>query len=347
MRESHPAAETAYCINYFDEAGIEALKEYWLAHILDDEVLNAKIQAGDVQLFMDSLEISTEYGCAFWCDDMAEEFLARKGYDIRPYLYLTIGLPDLFYWDAVDYGSYDLADKTMREKMLNDLFDVQTQLYRERMLEPLRAWLHEYGIKTRAQISYGQRLEISEPIMSVDYPEAEILNQNNQVDMYRLWTGGAKLQNKVLSSETGAYGGYAYTEQDHLMEAYNLFAAGFNRIVWHIWSAQYGPGTDNRWPHYTASGAVYASFYAFGPHEPSSVDYPSFNDHLGRICQLLREGVSRTDVGMIYMNYLQPGFPDGGRRVLQRQKRHAGAGGVSGDCAVAGAAGAGRRESPA
>lgn len=191
-------------------------------------------------------------------------------------------------------------------KVLNDLFDVQTQLYRERMLEPLRAWLHEYGIKTRAQISYGQRLEISEPIMSVDYPEAEILNQNNQVDMYRLWTGGAKLQNKVLSSETGAYGGYAYTEQDHLMEVYNLFAAGFNRIVWHIWSAQYGPGTDNRWPHYTASGAVYASFYAFGPHEPSSVDYPSFNDHLGRICQLLREGVSRTDVGMIYMNYQQP-----------------------------------------
>lgn len=111
MQESHPAAETAYCINYFDEAGIEALKEYWLAHILDDEALNAKIQAGDVQLFMDSLEISTEYGCAFWCDDMAEEFLARKGYDIRPYLYLTIGLPDLFYWDAVDYGSYDLADK--------------------------------------------------------------------------------------------------------------------------------------------------------------------------------------------------------------------------------------------
>ena len=115
MQESHPAAETAYCINYFDEAGIEALKEYWLAHILDDEALNAKIQAGDVQLFMDSLEISTEYGCAFWCDDMAEEFLARKGYDIRPYLYLTIGLPDLFYWDAVDYGSYDLADNHARK----------------------------------------------------------------------------------------------------------------------------------------------------------------------------------------------------------------------------------------
>ena len=302
---SHPAAETSYCINYFDEAGIDALKEYWMAHILNDEELNAKIAAGDVQLFMDSLEISVEYGCTFWSDDMAEQFLVRKGYDIRPYLYLTIGLPELFYWDALDYGTYDLDDKELRGKVLNDLFDVQTQLYQERMLEPLRAWLHEYGIETRAQISYGQRLEISEPIMSVDYPEAEILNQNNQVDMYRLWTGGAKLQNKILSSETGAYGGYSYTYQDHLMEAYNLFAAGFNRILWHIWSAQYGPGTDNTWPRYKASGAIYSSFYAFGTHEPSSVDYTAFNNHLGRISQLLREGVSRTDVGMLYMNYQQ------------------------------------------
>lgn len=61
----------------------------------------------------------------------------------------------MFYWDAVDYGSYDLADKAMREKVLNDLFDVQTQLYRERMLEPLRAWLHEYGIKTARKSAMG------------------------------------------------------------------------------------------------------------------------------------------------------------------------------------------------
>lgn len=43
----------------------------------------------------------------------------------------------------------------MREKVLNDLFDVQTQLYRERMLEPLRAWLHEYGIKTARKSAMG------------------------------------------------------------------------------------------------------------------------------------------------------------------------------------------------
>ncbi|MBR1685216.1 MAG: hypothetical protein IJ708_08755 [Clostridia bacterium] len=303
---SHPAAESAYCINYFDRAGVDALRAYWEAHILDDEALNEKIRQGDVQVFMDSLEIDLRDGVAFWASDMADAFLARKGYDIRPYLFLTQGLPELTAWKLSQYGSYALAEEdgdTLR--ILNDLFDVQTQLYMERMLTPLRDWLHTYGIQTRAQISYGRHLEISEPILAVDYPEAENLNQNNQVDIYRLWTGGAKLQNKVLSSETGAVGGHNYTLQDHLMEAYTLYAAGFQRIIWHVWSSRFGPGETENWPGYKVPGVVFHSFYTFGQGEPSFTAYPAFNRHLARVQQLLREGVSRTDIGMPYLRYDQ------------------------------------------
>ncbi|MBR6029968.1 MAG: hypothetical protein IKP40_12860 [Clostridia bacterium] len=303
---SRPAAEPAYCINYFDEAGVQALAAYWEAHILNDESLNALIREGDVQLFMDSLEIDLGTGITFWAQDMAEEFLARKGYDIRPWLFLTAGLPELAAWGLKDYGTYDLDGAAdLRARLLNDLFDVQTQLYMERMLTPLRAWLHGWGIETRGQISYGRYIEISEPIMAVDYPEAENLNQNNQPDIYRLWSGGAKLQNKTLSAETGAVGGHYYTFQDHLMEAYTLYAAGYSRIIWHVWSAAFGPGETDNWPGYKVPGVVYHSFYTFGQGEPSSADYPLFNDHLGRIQQLLQEGVSRTDVGMPYVRYNQ------------------------------------------
>lgn len=310
---SAPAVEPAYCINYFDEAGVNALRAYWEAHILDDEALNRKIREGDVQVFMDSLEISTGNGFTFWAQDMEEQFLARKGYDIRPYLFLFIDLPDMFFFEHAGYGAYDLADTGLRERIMNDLFDVQTQLYMERMLTPLRAWLNSIGVTTRAQISYGQHLEISEPSMCVDYPEAENLNQNNQVDIYRLWTGAAKLQNKVLSAETGAVGGHHYTYQDHLMEAYTLYAAGFNRIIWHIWSAKYGPTNAPEWPGYKVSGVVFRSFYTFGQSEPSAGDYPLFNAHLGRVQQLLQTGRSRTDVGMLYMNYDQ-GTPTNGNQ---------------------------------
>ena len=295
---SAPAAEPAYCINYFDRAGVDALRAYWEAHILNDPALNAKIAAGDVQLFMDSLEIK---GFILWSQDMEAEFLARKGYDIRPWLYLFIDLPELWFWDSASFGAYDIeGDADLRRRIQNDLYDVQTQLYTERMLLPLREWLHGAGITTRAQISYGQRLEISEPIAAVDFPEAENLNQNNQVDIYRLWTGGAKLLNKVLSSETGAVGGCRYTYQDHLMEAYTLYAAGFNRIIWHVWSAKYGPGEEPVWPGYRVPGVPFNSFYTFGASEPSARDYPVFNDHLGRVQKFLQTGVSRTDLGMLY-----------------------------------------------
>ena len=302
---SSPAVEPAYTINYFDAAGVEALRAYWEAHILDDPDLNAKIAAGDVQVFMDSLEINPGSGFTFWSQDMEQEFLSRKGYDIRPYLCLFMDLPDLTFWGNDGFGAYRLeGDEAESLRIMNDLFDVQTQLYMERMLSPLKAWLNGVGITTRAQISYGQRLEISEPIQGVDWPEAENLNQNNQVDIYRLWTGGAKLQNKVLSSETGAVGGCNYFYQDHLMEAYDLFSAGFSRIIWHVWESTYGP-TETGWPGYRVPGVVFHSFYPFSTREPSARDYPLFNAHLGRAAQLLREGRSRTDIGMLYMNYQQ------------------------------------------
>ncbi len=311
---SSPAAQPAYCINYFDEAGVNALRAYWEEHILNDEALNEKIKAGDVQVFMDSLEINPGTGFTFWAQDMEREFINRKGYDIRPYLYLFIDLPEMWFYDHAGFGAYDIdSGAEERTRIQNDLFDVQTQLYMERMLTPLRAWLHEAGIETRAQISYGQHLEISEPIAAVDYPEAENLNQNNQIDIYRLWTGGAKLQNKVLSSETGAVGGHRYTYQDHLMEAYTLYAAGFSRIIWHVWSAKYGPGEETEWPGYRVPGAVFNSFYTFGQSEPSARDYPVFNDHLGRVQKLLQKGVSRTDVGMLYQNWDQ-GMPTNGNQ---------------------------------
>lgn len=311
---SSPAAEPACCINYFDEAGVRALRAYWEEHILNDAALNEKIKAGDVQLFMDSLEINPGSGFTFWAQDMEQEFMKRKGYDIRPYLYLFIDLPEMWFYDHAGFGTYDLdGSAEERTRIQNDLFDVQTQLYTERMLTPLRTWLEEAGIQTRAQISYGQHLEISEPIAAVTYPEMENLNQNNQIDIYRLWTGGAKLQNKPLSSETGAVGGHRYTYQDHLMEAYTQYAAGASRIIWHVWSAKYGPGEETKWPGYRVPGAVFNSFYTFGQSEPSARDYPVFNDHLGRIQKLLQTGVSRTDVGMLYQTWDQ-GMPTNGNQ---------------------------------
>ena len=41
---------------------------------------------------MDSLEINPGTGFTWWAEDMAQQFKARKGYDITPYLFLISGV---------------------------------------------------------------------------------------------------------------------------------------------------------------------------------------------------------------------------------------------------------------
>ena len=303
-----PAVKRAYTINYFDRRGFEALREYLEQNVLNDEEIKGKIKAGDVQFFMDSLEYTCGEGFTSWTETFAEEFQNRKGYDILPYLYLAKDAPDTSIWGWSDnadlQGIYTLTDPRLATKILNDIYDVQTKLYVEEFINPFRAWLHTHGITLRVQISYGKNLEISEPIAAVDYPEAENRNQKNQVDMYRLWSGGSHLQNKMLSSETGglANSAYNYTYQKNLQEAYDLYAAGYSRMIWHIWASNYGPVPV--WPGYEG-GDRKEVYYKFGKREPSFTEYSEFNDHLGRIQKLLRQGTAGVDLGMLYTKYGQ------------------------------------------
>ena len=304
-QSSSPAIESCYAINYFDKRGVAALRNYWELFILDDPVTNAKILKGDVQLFMDSLEISEQ---VYWTEDFAQEFIKRKGYDLRPYLFLATGATAA---TGNPYNNFSLGthrldgEQSLNQKIVSDYLDVKTKLYEENYLLELKSWLNSVGIKTRAQISYGRAFEITEPSVYVDYPEAENLNQYNQIDIFRLHTAGAKLQNKVLSSETSAAQlSYNYTFQKLLRDAYSEYAAGFQRIIWHVWASGYGYG-NYAWPGFAPGGYGLNWFHYWGSREPAMRDYDEFNAHLGRVQQLLREGRSRTDIGFIHNNWTQ------------------------------------------
>lgn len=318
---SSPSTLPSYATNYFDVLGVEALKTFWEEHYLNDPELNQKILEGDVQLFMDSLEITPgENGITYWASDISEVFKARKGYEIEPYLFLFAGFAPGFQLAFNPYYPLEgpngfIGDNDeltlLNKKILNDWFDVLTQLYIERMLLPLKTWLNGVGIKTRAQISYGRTIEITEPSVAVDYPEAENLNQNNQIDIFRLHTAGSKLQNKVLSTETDGFPSgmnYGFDDQLHFRNAYGQYAAGFQRIIWHIWSSGYGYGEGTAWP---GANPGMPAFYRFGNRHVGSQNYDEFNAHLGRVQQLMQTGKSRTDIGFIHNNWAQ-GMRTGG-----------------------------------
>ncbi|MEA5054472.1 MAG: hypothetical protein VB093_13630 [Propionicimonas sp.] len=141
---SSPSAETSYATNYFDERGVAALKTFWEDHYLKDPALVAKMKKGDVQLFMDSLEISAGGGVQFtgsvlnspqftwWAEDIAAQFKARKGYDIMPYMFLIRGVKSNVYnpYDSVaTTGLYRIqGQEDRRQEIINDWQDVLTEL---------------------------------------------------------------------------------------------------------------------------------------------------------------------------------------------------------------------------
>ncbi|MCL2164739.1 MAG: hypothetical protein FWH55_10210 [Oscillospiraceae bacterium] len=296
-----PAQYTCYAINYFDLRGFNALKDFWEAHYLDDPDLNAKILAGDVQLFMDSIELNSTGGITYWTEDLPEEFLKRKGYDIMPYMFL-VGDPGSSQV-MQSLNSYRLdGEEVLNRKIQNDFLEVLTDLQMERKFGPLKTWLNSVGIKTRYQPSYGRSFEVSEPILYIDYVETETLNGYNQIDSYRLHAGGAKLQNKVFSCETSAVPRFSFSNQYHFRDAYSFYAAGGQRIIWHVYGADYNLPTATASNWLSNDGAM-GTFFRFGQRNPVARDYDEFNAHLGRAQQLMQTGKARSDVGFIHNNW--------------------------------------------
>ncbi len=319
FQKRSPSQEAAYDINYYNKPGVEALTEFLSSYIFNDPEMVELVKEGDVQIFMDSLEINNSDGSRsmYWAADMADEFMARKGYDIRPYLPLLVGIgtgscfvgtgQDV---DTMAIGGYALADaegnrdvaKTWR--IINDLYDVQTQLMKEEMTLPLQEWgLANFGVPVRTQAPYGTYTEISEMPMAAKYVETESLNMKDQVDLYRVWSGTAHIQNKLYSSETaGQFGlNYALTEEDFLRIAYDQFAGGVNRTIWHGHSSEWGPVDGTKWPGFEGMGDSISGRLA--SRDPSSKDYPAMNAHLSRVQRLLQDGNARTDVGILHLRY--------------------------------------------
>lgn len=324
-QKQEPAQQDSYAINYYNHAGVEALEEYLAGYYFSDPELVEAVKGADIQFFMDSLEINAGSGRSlYWSRDMREQFEAAKGYDIVPYLPLLLGIgtgacftgagnvePDGTVIDSIRVGGVTLSgpdgatpDNVATWKIINDLYDLHTQLIKSEMMDPLRAWAKEnYNMTLRAQMPYGTYMEASEMGMAMDYVETESLNMKDQTDSYRLWAGAAHILNTMYSSETGCIGGmnYAETLQDYIKIASLQFAGGVNRTIWHGHASSWGPEDNTNWPGFEGMGFGLST--RLDSREPNAQNYKEMNDYFGRVQGLLREGVARVDLGILHLNY--------------------------------------------
>ncbi len=307
---SSPSVSTNYTINYMSKEGMNLLKQYWDTNIFTDELKEAIQKNGDVSFYMDSLEGVSGVG---WSQTFLQDFEESRGYSLLPYLTIIgtktsnavqmgPGGPaaEKPFLSLVDEDGNDITDQ-----VYNDLRQVRTECYMNNCLQELTDWAHSFGMKLRAENSYGvSAFEASEPIKALDWVETESLEFVSDPDSYRLQAGGVHVYDKVYSSETGAnnYANYRDGNQTYRNMFYTQFASTIARTVFHGYSALYGPENDVDWPGFEGMEANISM--RVSSRQPNSVDYAdALMPHLTRIQTALRQGEVQMDLAILRTDY--------------------------------------------
>jgi len=202
--------------------------------------LRALYQAAGGDFFGDSFELSSS---TMWTWDFLEEFEARRGYDLTPYI-ATV-------WNS---GSYNDASAARTHefagigaKVRNDYGLTVSELIAEKHLAVFNEWAETLGMNLRYQVhSSAGSLLIDETVgaLATDIPETESYALGNSLDSYRSKSAAATMMNSQYGAETAAEGNMAWvqtwtgstgTKNDHgLMYFTNrLFAGGVNDVTLH------------------------------------------------------------------------------------------------------------------
>lgn len=297
---AEPSASVNYTVNYIDRDGVDAVIAYWDEVVLTPQ-LRAQIALNPrAQMYMDSLELSTfGAGGLFWGHTVVDEFRARRGYDVVPWLpFLTRDVPFMAVSTVYHHQPADDGDRITVDKVRHDLVVTFTDLYIENMLRPFAEFLHGVGMTLRAEISYGLPFELTRPGPEVDGIETESLEFGAQIDAYRLLAGPAHLFGKQYSSETGA------TTRNHMLDhrfydqiIATQLAAGITKTVLHGWASPAAAEGVTEWPGHEGMWPMFSE--RFDTRQPGSEFYPLWTAAIGRLQYALRRGRPRIDVGIL------------------------------------------------
>lgn len=294
-----PSAGINYTVTYLDPEGAQAVIDYWDSVVLTPELRAEIAKNPRAQMYMDSLELSV-YGAGgmFWGHTVADEFRTRRGYDIAPWLPFLTRTTSMMASGTVYHFEAAASDEITVEKVRFDYVKTLTDLYIENMLRPFGKFLRDNGMTLRSEISYGLPFELTRPGPEVDGIENESLEFGAQIDAYRLLAGPAHLFGKQYSSETGA------TTRNHILDhrfydqiIATQLAAGITKTVLHGWASTAGAEGVTHWPGHEGMWSMFSE--RFDTRQPAAEFYPLWNDAIGRVQFLLRQGRPRIDVGIL------------------------------------------------
>lgn len=243
---------------------------------------------------------SYEYGRATWTDDLFEQFLNRRGYDLRVHLPALLGE----------------ADEDVVARVKCDYRETIADLHLESYIMPWVKWCHNKGSLTRNQ-AHGSPSNILDTYAASDIPETEIFGPSglkipglrmepdfnfhaalNDPLVLKFASSAAHVTGKKLvSSESCTWLGehFKVSLSQVKPEIDQLFVCGINHVFFH--GMAYSP-FDEAWP-----GWLFYASTNFAPSNSFWRDFSELNTYIARCQSLLQSGRPDNDVLLYWPVY--------------------------------------------
>jgi hypothetical protein len=239
--------------------------------------------------FNDSYEVDDASGQANWTNDLLNEFILRRGYDLR-----TV-LPALFQKDTPDKNS----------RVLSDYRQTISELILEKFTTHWTAWANKQGKTTRNQ-AHGSPGNILDLYAASDIPETE----GSELTRLKFASSAANVTGKQYASCEAAtwLGEHFISSLSDVKKAADLFfLSGINHLFWHgtCFSPQNEP-----WPGFLFYAAV-----EFTPANSFWNDFAKLNSYVARVQSFMQNGKSDNDILLYFPIYDR--YADYGRGMLE------------------------------
>lgn len=239
--------------------------------------------------FNDSYEVDDASGQSNWTNDLFNEFLLRRGYDLRGVL------PALFQKDTPDINS----------RVLSDYRQTIAELILEKFTTHWTAWANKQGKTTRNQ-AHGSPGNILDLYAASDIPETE----GNEITKLKFASSAANVTGKQYAScEAATWLGEHFTSSlsDVKKAADLFFLGGINHLFYH--GTCFSP-VKEPWPGFLFYAAV-----EFTPANSFWNDFSKLNSYVTRVQSFLQSGKSDNDI-LLYFPIFDR-YADYGRGMLE------------------------------
>jgi hypothetical protein len=267
VERAAPGGE-GYVIDHFSRPALD--------HYLNkfDQAFAGKNLTGIRAYFNDSYEVDDARGQSNFTPLFFDEFIKRRGYDLRDHL------------DAL----FGKGDKDRSNRVVCDYRETISDLLLDNFTKPWHSWAKSKGAIIRNQ-SHGSPANILDLYGAIDIPETE----GNDVLSYKPATSAAHVMGKPLASSESAT-----WLNDHFLSSLGdvkqavdkFFIGGVNHIFYH--GVSYSP-KDAAWPGWLFYAAVH-----FNQTNPFWNDFSTLNNYIARVQSFLQQGKPGNDVLVYY-----------------------------------------------